>query len=233
MKEIVRGVLEGNNVGWLNWSRLKRLMQNENLRAQVISQLYPQDNAVTGGLHRRRGECLANQGFSQDFRIRCPKIHIWGELGVQFLFIPLHYTQKIWILGCPKSAIGCPKDRHPDPDTSLAKGVLQTQILVGMKQILTTKCNILEVNSLFATFADLHVRKFAKFANLHSYTHAYIVHFILLNEAITIMIVSGSHCPHALLIWLFGISIRFTGKKIQGVENSTSKMVPKFQCASK
>ncbi|XP_041471516.1 MAP kinase-activating death domain protein-like isoform X4 [Lytechinus variegatus] len=48
LKEIVRGVLEGNNVGWLNWSRLKRLMQNENLRAQVISQLYPQDSAVTG-----------------------------------------------------------------------------------------------------------------------------------------------------------------------------------------
>ena len=40
------------------------------------------------------------QGFSQDFRIGCPKIHIWGELGVQFLFIP--YTQKIWILGCLK-----------------------------------------------------------------------------------------------------------------------------------
>ena len=53
---------------------------------------------------------LHMQGFSQDFRIGCPKIHICGELGVQFLFIPLHYTQKIWILGCPKSAIGCPKD---------------------------------------------------------------------------------------------------------------------------
>ena len=53
------------------------------------------------------------QGFSQDFRSGCPKIHIWGELGVQFLFIPLHYTPKIWILGCPKSAIWCPKDtRH-------------------------------------------------------------------------------------------------------------------------
>ena len=33
-----------------------------------------------------------------------------SELGVQFLFIPLHYTQQMWILGCPKSAIGCPKD---------------------------------------------------------------------------------------------------------------------------
>ena len=45
----------------------------------------------------------------QDFRIGCPKVQIWGELGVQFLFIPLHYTPKIWVLGCPKSAIGCPK----------------------------------------------------------------------------------------------------------------------------
>ncbi|XP_071498003.1 MAP kinase-activating death domain protein-like isoform X2 [Diadema antillarum] len=48
LKEVVRGVLDGNNVGWLNWSRLKNLMRNENLRAQVISQLYPQDTAVTG-----------------------------------------------------------------------------------------------------------------------------------------------------------------------------------------
>ena len=36
----------------------------------------------------------SNQGFSQYSRIGCPKIHIWGELGVQFFFIPLHYTQK-------------------------------------------------------------------------------------------------------------------------------------------
>ncbi|XP_033095553.1 MAP kinase-activating death domain protein-like isoform X4 [Anneissia japonica] len=47
LKEITRGVLEGNNVGWFNFSRLKKLMQNENLRAQVISQLYPQENTVT------------------------------------------------------------------------------------------------------------------------------------------------------------------------------------------
>ncbi|XP_022088226.1 MAP kinase-activating death domain protein-like isoform X2 [Acanthaster planci] len=44
IKEITRGVLEGNNVGWLNWSRLKKLMQSENMRAQVISQLSPQEN---------------------------------------------------------------------------------------------------------------------------------------------------------------------------------------------
>ena len=68
-------------------------------------------------------------------------------------------------------------------------------------------------NSLFATFADLHVRKVATFANLHSYTHAYCS-FVVLNEAIPI--VSGSHfAQYALLIWLFGFSIRFTGKKIQ------------------
>ena len=63
-----------------------------------------------------------------------------------------------------------------------------------------------------------------------SYTHAYCS-FILLNEAITI--VSGSHCAHALLMWLFGFPIRFTGKKIPLVEISTSKMAPKFQCAPK
>ena len=56
-------------------------------------------------------------------------------------------------------------------------------------------------NSLFATFADLHIRKLATFADSHSYTHTYCS-FILLNDAITI--VSVSHCAHALLIWLFG-----------------------------
>ena len=64
-----------------------------------------------------------NHGFSQDFRIGCPKMHIWGEYGVQLFFIPLQYTQKIWILGCPKSAIGCPKRQ---PDTPLAKGLSAT-----------------------------------------------------------------------------------------------------------
>ena len=56
------------------------------------------------------------------------------------------------------------------------------------------------INSLFATIADLHVRKRATFADLHSYTHAY-GSFILLNEAITI--VFGSHCLHAFSICLF------------------------------
>ena len=51
------------------------------------------------------------------------------------------------------------------------------------------------INSLFATFADLHVRKRAMFADLHSYTHAY-GSFVLLNEVITI--VFGLHCLHAL-----------------------------------
>ena len=83
------------------------------------------------------------------------------------------------------------------------------------------------VNSLFATFADLHVRKVAKFANLHSYTHAYCS-FILPQW-------SDSHCfwfalcacARALLIWLFwfvhGYDLQV--KKIQRVEKSTSKMV--------
>ena len=39
-------MLEGNNVGLLNWSRLKKLMQSENMRAQVISQLSPQENTT-------------------------------------------------------------------------------------------------------------------------------------------------------------------------------------------
>ena len=60
----------------------------------------------------------------------------------------------------------------------------------------------MSLNSLFATFADLHVRKRATFADLHSYTHAY-GSFVLLSEAITI--VFGSHCLHALLICPFGI----------------------------
>ena len=63
------------------------------------------------------------------------------------------------------------------------------------------------LNSLFATFADLHVRKDATFADLHSYTHAYCS-FILLNEAIPI--VSGSHSAHALFIrfWDHGYDLQ-------------------------
>ena len=86
--------------------------------------------------------------------------------------------------------------------------------------------------TLFATFADLHVRKLATFTNVHSYTHAYCS-FVLLNEAITI--VSGSHCAHALLICFFSsvFVIRFTGKIIQQAESSTSKMATQSQCATK
>ena len=89
---------------------------------------------------------------------------------------------------------------------------------------------VVVINSLFATFADLHVCKFAMFADLYSYTHAYCL-FVLLNEAITI--VFGSHCAHALSVWLFVFYIRFTGKKIQRVENCTSKMVPQVHCVPK
>ena len=36
------------------------------------------------------------QGFSQDFRIGCPKIRIWGELGVPILFHPIAlYTKNM------------------------------------------------------------------------------------------------------------------------------------------
>ena len=73
--------------------------------------------------------------------------------------------------------------------------------------VCTTAWSTWFLNSLFATFADLHVRKLTTFADLHSYTQAYCS-FVLLNEAITI--VSGSHCAHG---WHFGFCIRFTGKK--------------------
>ena len=80
------------------------------------------------------------------------------------------------------------------------------------------------VNSLFATFANLHVRKRATFADLQctvGVTHAYVFIHSLLNEAITI--VFGSHCLHALFrvmpFWSF--SIQFTGKKIQRVKHSS------------
>ena len=62
------------------------------------------------------------QGYSQDFRIGCPKIHVCGELGVQFCFIPLHYTQKnMDIIRVSKFSIRVSK-RHPD--APLAKGLL-------------------------------------------------------------------------------------------------------------
>ena len=80
------------------------------------------------------------------------------------------------------------------------------------------------INSLFATFADLHVRKLATFADLHSYTHAYCS-FILLNEAIKI--VSGSHCPHAfILIWLFAYDLQL--KRNSELKIVLPKWHPKF-----
>ena len=60
-------------------------------------------------------------------------------------------------------------------------------------------------NSLFATFADLHVCKLATFADLHSYTQAYCSLIAQWNKKAKFTIISSSHCPHALLIWLFGI----------------------------
>ena len=63
----------------------------------------------------------------------------------------------------------------------------------------------LSLLTLFATFADLHVRKVATFANLHSHTHAYCS-FVLLNEATPI--VSGSHCAHAFGFFVFPYNLR-------------------------
>ena len=66
----------------------------------------------------RKKDCLLkkipgqgrNRALARIWELGVQKYTFGVELGVQFLFIPLHYTQKIWILGCPKSAIGCPKD---------------------------------------------------------------------------------------------------------------------------
>ena len=56
-----------------------------------LEKLMDQIHAACGQV---RENPFPNQGCSHNFRIGYPKIHIWGELGVQFLFIPLHYTQK-------------------------------------------------------------------------------------------------------------------------------------------
>ena len=74
-------------------------------------------------------------------------------------------------------------------------------------------------NSLFATFADLHVRKGATFANLQLYARLLFIHIVQWSD---------SHCFwFALCAYVinlaFWFSIQFTGKKIQRVENSTSK----------
>ena len=63
-------------------------------------------------------------------------------------------------------------------------------------------------NSLFATFANLHVRKRATFADLHSYTHAY-GSFILLNEAITIVFgFALSACVINMPFWNFPYNLQ-------------------------
>ena len=43
-----------------------------------------------------RLNCHGNyrQGFSQDLELGVQKYKFWGELGFQFCFIPLHYTQQ-------------------------------------------------------------------------------------------------------------------------------------------
>ena len=61
------------------------------------------------------------------------------------------------------------------------------------------------VNSLFATIADLHVRKLNTFANLHTQLYTRL---------------------------LFPYD-NYAGKKIQRVANNASKMAPQFQCAPK
>ena len=65
--------------------------------------------------------CHTWQGFSQDFRIGCPKIHIWGELGVKYSnsFSSHCIIQKNMDSRVSKISNRVSK-RHPD--TPLAKG---------------------------------------------------------------------------------------------------------------
>ena len=86
------------------------------------------------------------------------------------------------------------------------------------------------INSLFATFADLHVRKHATFAILHS----------LHTPRLFIRIAQWSdyHCFWFALCACV-INVAFWGgfpydlqvKNIQRVENSTSKMAPQYNVA--
>ena len=104
--------------------------------------------------------------------------------------------------------------------------VIPVYIFNGRKQTLVDTIRILSALRMHDLHDKRHLLAKLRIAgseNLHSYTHAYCS-YALLNEAIPI--VSGSHCAHALLIWLFGFSIRFTGKKIQRVENSI--LLPKW-----
>ena len=39
MKEVIDGILEGQGVGWLKLSRVKKLMEDENYRNFVVSRL--------------------------------------------------------------------------------------------------------------------------------------------------------------------------------------------------
>ena len=101
-------------------------------------------------------------------------------------------------------------------------GRIQDFEIEGVQKIM---CVQRALTLLFATFANLHVRKLAMFADLHSYTHTYCS-FILLNEAITICCFCFAQCTCVINLAFGFFSIQFTGKNIQQVENSTSKMAP-------
>ena len=80
----------------------KATFQHFKLCACSLKPPYPH----SGKRRMRLGNSMGNSMVPQisqrrlthhDFRIGCPNRHIWGELGVQFLFVPLNYTHKIWI----------------------------------------------------------------------------------------------------------------------------------------
>jgi len=45
LKEVVRGVMKGDGVGWLASKKLRRLMCDESLRAMVANRLYSAPSA--------------------------------------------------------------------------------------------------------------------------------------------------------------------------------------------
>ena len=79
--------------------------------------------------HQQKISSVGNwrQDFSQDFRIGCPKIHIWSELGahpIHFHLIAIaSYTKNIHdMMSKISNRVSKKTNRHPD--TPLAKALI-------------------------------------------------------------------------------------------------------------
>ena len=70
--------------------------------------------------------------------------------------------------------------------------LLKIKLFVAKRKHFHFRLTVL-INSLFATFANLHVHKRATFADLHSYTHAYIVHSYCSMERLPLFLVRTVH----------------------------------------